>query len=73
MKKKDLATILLISLVSIAVAYFAASAVFGGMQNETVQVKTVDAIDSEFAEVDKTIFNDQAINPTVPIAIEKDQ
>lgn len=73
MKKKDLAMIVLIASISVAVAYFAANAIFGSIQNETVEVKTIDVIEPTFAEVDKTIFNDQAINPTVPVAIEKDQ
>ena len=69
MKRTELISIIAIALASVGVAYFVANSVFGSIQNESVKVKTIEEIDPSFAEVDKTIFNDQAINPTVQVQI----
>lgn len=69
MKRTELVSIIAIALASVGVAYFVANSVFGSIQNESVKVKTIEEIDPSFAEVDKTIFNDQAINPTVQVQI----
>lgn len=69
MKRTEIITIIAIALASVGVAYFIANSVFSGIQAETVQVKTIEKINSSFAEVDKTIFNDKAINPTVQVQI----
>ena len=70
MKKTDIAMIILIASVSVLAAYFIASSLpFFKDANKPVVVKTADPISSEFDEVDKTIFNKQAINPTVEVII----
>jgi len=71
MKKTELATIILIAAISVGVAYFVGNAVFGGTKNEAVNVKTIEAISSDFTEVDTTIFNSTAINPTIPVDIQE--
>jgi len=62
--------IILIASVSILVAYFVANSLplFKNAQ-KPVSVKVADPITSEIDEVDKTVFNKDAINPTVEVII----
>lgn len=69
MKKSDIATIILIASISVLMAYFIAKAVIGDVQNESVQVKTAEPITTEVKEPDPTVFNSDAINPTVEVII----
>jgi hypothetical protein len=69
MKKTDIAMIILIASISMLVAYFVAKTVLGGASSESVKVKTVDPITSEVATPDPTVFNKDAINPTVEVLI----
>lgn len=72
MKKSDIAMIILIASVSVLVAYFAAKAIVGDVQNQSVQVKTAEPITTEVPEPDSTVFNKDAINPTVEVIIGDD-
>jgi len=69
MKKSDIAMIILIASISVLIAYFIAKAVIGDVQNESVQVKTTDPITTEVVEPDTSVFNSDAINPTVEVII----
>jgi len=69
MKKSDIAMIILIASVSVLIAYFIAKAVIGDVSNESVQVKTAERITAEVTEPDPSIFNSNAINPTVEVII----
>lgn len=69
MKKSDIAMIVLIASASALIAYFVASAMFGGFSAESVKVKTIDPITSSIAEPDPEIFNQNAINPAVEVQI----
>lgn len=69
MKKTELAMIAFIASVSILVAYFLAQSVLGGQVNESVKVKTIEKIDSNFQKPDEAIFNSEAINPAVEVQI----
>jgi len=73
MKKSDIAMIILIAAVSMMLAYFGAQAILGNVQNESVQVKTIDRISTEVTEPDPSVFNSNAINPTVEVIIGGDQ
>lgn len=73
MKKSDVAMIILIASVSVIIAYFIANAVIGDVKNEAVKVKTTDPITADIEEPDKTIFNSNAINPTVEVIIGGEQ
>lgn len=73
MKKSDIATIILIASMSVLLAYFGAKALIGDVQNESVQVKTTDPITTEVKEPDATVFNSDAINPTVEVIIGENQ
>lgn len=69
MKKSDIAMIVLIVSISVLVAYFAAKAIIGDVANQSVKVKTAEPISAELTEPDKTVFNKEAINPTVEVTI----
>lgn len=69
MKKSDMAMIVLIASISMMIAYFVAQALIGNTQSESVQVKTADRIDTTITQPDTSIFNSNAINPTVPVII----
>jgi hypothetical protein len=69
MKKSDIAMIILIASMSVLVAYFIAKAVIGDVQNESVKVKTTEAITTDIVQPDTTVFNSNAINPTVEVII----
>lgn len=70
MKKTDIAMIILIASMSVLVAYFIAGAlpIFKSNQ-EPVKVKTVDTISAKVDEPNPSIFNKDAINPTVEVLI----
>ena len=69
MKKADIAMIVLIASVSVLLSFFIAKSIFGDVYSGSAKVKTIDKIDSSIIEPSKEIFNENAINPTVPINI----
>lgn len=70
MKKTDIAMIILIASVSVLVSYFVVSSLpFFKDANKPQTVPVATKIDSDVAEVDKTVFNKDAINPTVEVII----
>ena len=69
MKKSDIAMIILIASVSVLIAYFVAKAIIGDVGSQSVKVKTTDKITTEVKEPDSSIFNSEAINPTVDVII----
>jgi len=73
MKKSDIAMIILIASISILVSYFVAKAVLGDVQNQSVKVKTADPISTHITQPDSTVFNSNAINPTVQVIIGNGQ
>lgn len=73
MKKSDIAMIILIASISILVSYFVAKAIVGDVQNESVQVKTAEAITTDIVQPDTSVFNSDAINPTVEVIIGGDK
>jgi hypothetical protein len=74
MKKTDVAMIILIASISILIAYFVAKSIpLLNDAQKPVKVKTADPITSTIDEVDKTVFNKDAINPTVEVIIGANQ
>jgi hypothetical protein len=69
MKKSDIAMIILIASISVLIAYFVAKAIVGDVQNESVKVKVTEPITTDITEPDTTVFNADAINPTVEVII----
>ena len=70
MKKTDIAMIILIASVSVLIAYFVANAlpIFKD-GDKAVTVKTAEKIVPDIKEPDTTVFNKDAINPTVEVII----
>ena len=73
MKKSDIAMIILIASISILAAYFGAKAIIGDVGSQSVKVKTTDKITTAVVEPDPTVFNSNAINPTVEVIIGNNQ
>lgn len=73
MKNTDIAALILIASISMVIAYFVADAVIGKPTSESVKVKTIERISSDIQEPDKSIFNKDAINPTVEVIIGDQQ
>jgi len=69
MKKSDVAMIVLVASISIIVAFFVAKAIFGDVYNGSIRVKTIDKYSSEIVAPSASIFNKDAINPTVQVQI----
>lgn len=70
MKKTDVAMIVLIASMSVFVSYFVANSLpFLTASSKPVTVKTADAIIDKIEEPDASVFNVQAINPTVEVII----
>jgi hypothetical protein len=69
MKKSDVAMIILIASISVLIAYFVAKGIFGSTSNASQIVKTIDPIDSKIVEPETSIFNSNAINPSVEVQI----
>jgi hypothetical protein len=69
MKRTDIAMIVLIIAVSAGIAYFVANSLFGGKTENGVTVKTIDPITSVIQPPDPTIFNKDAINPSVEVNV----
>lgn len=69
MKNTDIAAVILIASLSMLAAYFIADAVIGRPDAESVKVRTVDSLTSDVTPPDPSVFNKDAINPTVEVII----
>lgn len=72
MKRSDIAALVVVSSISMIIAYFVADGLFGsgsGTSSEQAVVKTADKITAEVVDPDGSIFNEDAINPTVEVVI----
>ena len=70
MKKTDIAMIILIASVSVFMSYIIIKSLpFFEAANKPQTVPVAKKVDSSVAEVDSTVLNDQAINPTVEVVI----
>ncbi len=69
MKKSDYAVLVLIVSLSLVVSFVAVKALFGEPKNSSTTVEVAKTISSSVTEPSTTIFNKDAINPTVVIQI----
>jgi hypothetical protein len=70
MKTSDIAMIILISAISIGAAFALVSAIPGlKAPSKPVSVKTIEQYNSNVTEPDSSVFNKDAINPTVDVTI----
>lgn len=68
MKQQDIATVLIIVFIA-GIFSFIISSKFITPSSEKLTAETVSAITSEFPLPDKSVFNSDAVNPTVRIQI----
>lgn len=74
MKSTDIAMIILIASISVGLAFAAVSAIPGLKDSEEpIKVKTIDEYSSVLEEPDPSVFNQDAINPTVDVTIGSSQ
>lgn len=69
MKKNEIALLILIIAISVGIAYAVGQSIFGNATTEPVNVETATAIAPDIKNPSAAIFNDNAINPTVPVRI----
>ena len=69
MKRSEIALIVLLSSISVIVAYFVGSMFFGDMSEEVETITYLAPIDSEVKVPNQDFFNAYAYNPTVEIYI----
>ena len=70
MKKSELAMVILIASVSVMVAFFVANSLpFLKVDEQGVEVPTIESISAEVDEPDTAVFNKRAINPTVQTVV----
>lgn len=69
MKKNDIALLVLVAAISLVVAYLVGNAFLGATGPGEAKVETVEPISAEVVKPDASIFNSEAINPSVPIKI----
>lgn len=70
MKKSDIAMVILVASISVSAAFAAVGSLPAlKAPTEAVQVDSIDKYQSSIDEPDSTIFNSNAINPTVDINI----
>ena len=70
MKKTDIAMIILIASVAIMTAFFIGNSLpFLKPSEDGVKVQTIEAIEPTVEDPDASVFNDDAINPTVEVVV----
>lgn len=70
MKKSDLAMIILIASASVMIAFFVVRAIpFFSAPDEGAEVPAIERISENLESPDPTVFNREAINPTVQSVI----
>lgn len=72
MKKTDIAMLVLIAGVSVIVSAIVLNSILGDPGEKTRDIQVTDTISNSFPEPSSSIFNSQAINPTVQIVIGAD-
>lgn len=70
MKKSDIAMIILIASVGVIIAYFiAANLPFLKLPEKGVEVETIVKLSPDVQKPSESVFNEEAINPTVEVII----
>lgn len=69
MKKNEIALLILIVAISVGIAYAVGQSIFGKATTKPVSVETATPISANIDKPSEAIFNENAINPTVPVKI----
>lgn len=69
MKRSDIALLALIVSLTLVISFLVVKAIFGEATNQATKVEKAESISANIVEPSPTIFNRDAINPTVVIQI----
>lgn len=69
MKRSDIALLALIVSLTLVISFLVVKAIFGEATNTATKVERAESISANLVEPSPTIFNRDAINPTVVIQI----
>lgn len=69
MKKNDIALLILIASITLVISFLLVKSLFGTPSALQTKVETVEAISASLQQPPATVFNKDAINPTVLIQI----
>lgn len=69
MKQSDIANLLIVVTISLALSFFIAGAIINTDESRSAEVEQIRPIDSSFNVPDEKIFNEDSINPTELINI----
>lgn len=69
MKQKDIAIIVVVTIVAGVFSFLIANMLFGGDKAYKLTAPTVDTITADFKQPDPTYFNSNSLNPTKDITI----
>lgn len=69
MKKSDLALLILIASITLVISFLLVKTLFGEPSADQTKVEKVEAITGSIDDPPKSVFNKDAINPTVVITI----
>jgi hypothetical protein len=69
MKKNEIALLVLVVAMVGFIAFLVGNSIFGGKVSKPVDVETATAISPDIVQPSGAVFNENAINPTVPIKI----
>jgi hypothetical protein len=69
MKKSDIAILALIVSLTLVISFLVVKALFGEAQNTSTKVEVAESISATLVQPSPSIFNKDAINPTVVIQI----
>ncbi|MEX0934553.1 MAG: hypothetical protein WDZ42_02010 [Candidatus Saccharimonadales bacterium] len=72
LEQKDIIVISLVAVFSFIASFFIASALITTPEDRAEQVLEVSEVSSDFPEVNRRIFNSDAINPTEEITLGED-
>ena len=69
MKQKDIALIVVVGFFAAIVSLLLTQTIFVTRENRELKAEVVEPISAEFNEPDKSVFNENAVNPTQLIQI----
>lgn len=69
MKRSEIALIILVAGMSVIIAFFVANTIIGQPTAKDAKVRTMSEISDTVEKPDATIFNSEAINPTIEVNI----
>lgn len=69
MKKSDIISIILVSMIGVFVSWFVVNLVMGNPDEAKASFKNIEVVTADLAEPNAEVFNADAINPTVEVYV----